>query len=39
VKVIQFAPTNVYRATDSDLQQAVSDIKRRILLILLHCTG
>jgi len=22
----------------SDLQQAVSDIKRRILLILLHCT-
>jgi len=31
VKVIQFAPTNVDRATDSDLQQAVSDIKRRKL--------
>lgn len=29
VKVIQFAPTNVDRARDSDLQQALADIKRR----------
>ncbi|MBV8919850.1 hypothetical protein [Bradyrhizobium sp.] len=29
VSVVQFAPTNVDRATDDDLQQAIKDLKRR----------
>src|ERR1700730_13690372 len=38
VKVIQLAPTNVERARDGDLQQALSDIKRRNLALALEAS-